>query len=58
MVKDGVLRRLVTTAQGYSSGMVLTSSVFGFFGGTFLLVPVADAADRRADGPPGVRRRP
>jgi signal recognition particle receptor subunit beta len=39
-VKDGVLRRLVTTSQGYSSGMVLTSSLFGFFAGPFLLVPV------------------
>ena len=38
--KDGVLRRLVTTSQGYSSGMVLTSSLFGFFAGPFLLVPV------------------
>jgi hypothetical protein len=40
LVKDGVLRRLVTTSQGYSSGMVLTSSLFGFFAGPFLLVPV------------------
>ncbi len=38
--KDGVFRRLVTTSQGYSSGMVMTSSLFGFFAGPFLLVPV------------------
>jgi hypothetical protein len=38
-LKDGVLRRLVTTGQGYSSGIVLTSSVLGVFGGTFLLIP-------------------
>lgn len=63
VVKDGLVRRLVTTSQGYSSGMVLTSSLFGFFAGPFLLVPVVtvpiaglmarrafvDDRDRRAD---------
>lgn len=40
-MKDGVFRRLVTTSQGYSSGMVLTSSLFGLLAGSFgLLLPV------------------
>ena len=39
-MKDGVVRRLVTTSQGYSSGMVLTSSLLGCLRRPFLLLPV------------------
>ncbi len=56
-VKDGVLRRVVTTTQGYSSGMVLASSMFALVGIPGL-APVRDLAGRRLDGPAGVQRRP
>ena len=38
-IRDNVFRRLATTGQGYSSGIVVTSSVLGMIGGAFLLVP-------------------
>lgn len=38
-IRDNLFRRLATTGQGYSSGIVVTSSVLGMIGGAFLLVP-------------------
>jgi len=53
-LKDGVFRRLLTTTQGYSSGLVLTSSLLGFanfalaFMAPVVAVPVAAVLARKA----------
>ncbi|MET0145813.1 MAG: dynamin family protein [Ilumatobacteraceae bacterium] len=60
---DGVLRRVVTTTQGYSSGMVLASSMFGLVGSgmlafiPLLTVPVAGYMARRAFSDDRTRRK-
>jgi hypothetical protein len=40
LVKDGIIRRVVTTGQGYSSGMVVGSSVLGLLAPAFIWLPV------------------
>jgi hypothetical protein len=66
MTKDGFLRRIVTTGQGYTSGMVLTSSVLGagaLIGGglvsavfPFLALPVAGLMAKKTFGDDRDRR--
>ncbi len=40
LVKDGIIRRVVTTGQGYSSGMIVGSSVLGLLAPAFIWLPV------------------
>jgi hypothetical protein len=60
-MKDGVLRRVVTTTQGYSSGMVLASSMFALVPTLvwlpFVTLPVAGLMARRAFSDDRIRRR-
>jgi hypothetical protein len=60
-VKDGLLRRIITTTQGYSSGLVLASSVFALWNPVawlpLLTVPVAGYMARRAFSDDRARRR-
>ncbi len=62
VMKDGVLRRVVTTTQGYSSGMVLASSVLGVVSSVLIwlpivTLPVAGFMARRAFSDDRARRR-
>ena len=60
-MKDGVVRRLVTTGQGYSSGVVLLSSVVGVVSAMpwipLLALPFAGLMARRAFSDDRDRRR-
>jgi hypothetical protein len=40
LVKDGIVRRMITTGQGYSSGMVIGSSVLGLLAPALVWLPV------------------
>jgi hypothetical protein len=60
-IKDGVLRRVVTTTQGYSSGLVLASSLFALWNPVawipLLTVPIAGYMARRAFSDDRARRK-
>jgi undecaprenyl pyrophosphate synthase len=60
-LKDGVLRRVITTTQGYSSGLILASSMFALWNPVtwlpLLTVPVAGYMARRAFSDDRVRRK-
>jgi tRNA U34 5-carboxymethylaminomethyl modifying GTPase MnmE/TrmE len=62
LVKDGIIRRVITTGQGYSSGMIISSSVLGLLAPAFLWVsvialPIAGFMARRAFVDDRARRR-
>jgi hypothetical protein len=61
LLKDGVVRRLVTTGQGYSSGLVLFSSVVGVVSALpwipLLALPFAGLMAKRAFSDDKDRRR-